>query len=175
MLSLLCKIWLKYKKTIIISLKLHQISTNQFIIYQNYIWTKHIIFQKRKFSQKYQQQLRQKTANNSNRSYFAETTPAEAATTPAHSAVAPTVVSEKKGSHKDYLTIFSQTMNLMSNIFPPSKRSHFRWHHLTANTCDSTIKSLTFLLLAKKQNLTNETTYFVKDFSLFAKFSFNQF
>ena len=55
MLSLLSKIWLKYKKIIITSLKLYQISTNQNITYQNYIWTKHIIFQKRKLSQKYQQ------------------------------------------------------------------------------------------------------------------------
>ena len=83
------------------------------------------------------------------------------------------MVPEIEGSHKDYLTIFSQTMNLMPNIFPPSKRSHFRWHHLTTNSCDSTIKSLTLLLLAKKQNLTNETTYFVKKISLFSKFPFN--
>ena len=111
MLSLLSKIWLKYKKTIIISLKLHQISTNQSIIYQNYIWTKHIIFQKKKLNQKYQQQLQQKL--------FATST--KAAIAPTHSAVALTVVSEIEESHKDYLTIFSQTMNLMPNIFPPSK------------------------------------------------------
>ena len=42
MLSSLSKIWLKYKQTIITSQKLHQISTNQSITYQNYIWTKHI-------------------------------------------------------------------------------------------------------------------------------------
>ena len=105
-----------------------------------------------------------------------ETDSTEAATTLAHSAVAPVVVPEIEESHKDYLTIFSQTMNLMPNIFPPSKRSHFKWHHLTVNSCnscDNTIKSLTLLLLAKKQNPTNETTYFVEDFSLFAKFPFN--
>ena len=83
------------------------------------------------------------------------------------------MVPEIEGSHKDYLTIFSQTMNLMPNIFPSSKRSHFRWHHLIANSCDSTIKSLTLLLLAKKQNPTNETTYFAKDFSLVTKFPLN--
>ena len=104
------------------------------------------------------------------------TTFAEATIAPAHVAVALAMVLEIEGSHKNYLTIFSQTMNLMPNIFPPSKRSHFKWHHLTVNSCnscDSTIKSLTLLLLAKKQNPTNETTYFVKDFSLFAKFPFN--
>ena len=55
-----------------------------------------------------------------------ETASAEAATAPAHSTVAPAVVPEIEGFHKDYLTIFSQTMNLMLNIFPPSKKSHFR-------------------------------------------------
>ena len=104
------------------------------------------------------------------------TTFAEAAIAPAHVAVALAMVLEIEGSHKNYLTIFSQTMNLMQNIFPPSKRSHFRWHHLignSCNSCDNIIKSLTLLLLAKKQNPTNETTYFVKDFFLFTKFPFN--
>ena len=54
----------------------------------------------------------------------AETAYVEAAIAPAHSVVAPAVVLEIEGSHKDYLTIFSQTMNLMPNIFPSSKRSH---------------------------------------------------
>ena len=175
MLSLLSKIWLKYKNTIITSLKLHQISTNQSITYQNYIWTKHIIFQKKKLSQKYQQQLQQKLQTALTE---AEIASAEATVVAAHSAVASAMVPEIEGSHKDHLTIFIQTMNLMPNIFPSSKRSHFKWHHLTANSCnscDSTIKSLTLLLLAKKQNPTNETTYFVKDFFLFTKFPFNQF
>ena len=39
---------------------------------------------------------------------ISETASAEAATAPAHSAVASTVVPEIEGSHKDYLTIFSQ-------------------------------------------------------------------
>ena len=42
----------------------------------------------------------------------------------------------------------------MPNIFPPSKISHFRWHHLTANgcnSCDSTIKSLTFFFRLKNK------------------------
>ena len=56
----------------------------------------------------------------------AETASTEAATAPAHSTVAPAVVPEIEGFHKDYLTIFSQTMNSMLNIFPPSKKSHFR-------------------------------------------------
>ena len=37
----------------------------------------------------------------------------------------------------------------------------------------NTIEVSNFVLLAKKQNPTNETTYIVKDFSLFAKFLFN--
>ena len=41
------------------------------------------------------------------------------------------------------------------------------------NSCDNNIKVSNFLLLAKKQKPTNETTYFVKDFSLFAEFPFN--
>ena len=53
---------------------------------------------------------------------FVETASTEAATAPAHSAVTPTVVLEIEGSHKDYLIIFSQIMNLMPNIFLPSKR-----------------------------------------------------
>ena len=56
----------------------------------------------------------------------AETASTEAAIAPTYSIVAPVVVPEIEGFHKDYLTIFSQTMNLMLNIFPPSKRSHFR-------------------------------------------------
>ena len=148
MLSLLSKIWLKYKKTIITSLKLYQISTNQSIIYQNYIWTKYIIFQKKKLSQKYQQQLQQKL----------QTASVEAATAPAHSAVAPTVVPEIEGSHKDYLIIFSQTMNLIPNIFPPSKRFHSNGtisqlavRTNSCNSCDSTIKSLTFFFWLKNK------------------------
>ena len=35
------------------------------------------------------------------------------------------------------------------------------------------LKVPNFLLLAKKQNPSNETTYFVKDLSLFAIFPFN--
>ena len=46
-----------------------------------------------------------------------ETAYAKAATAPAHSPVAPTMVPKIEVSHKDYLTIFSQTMNLMPNIF----------------------------------------------------------
>ena len=41
------------------------------------------------------------------------------------------------------------------------------------NSYDNTIKISNLLLLAKKQNPTNETIYFVKFFSLFAKFPFN--
>ena len=44
------------------------------------------------------------------------------------------------------------------------------------DNCDSSSISLkvpSFLLLAKKQNPSNETTYFVKDFSLFAEPLFN--
>ena len=41
------------------------------------------------------------------------------------------------------------------------------------NSCSNSIKVSNFILLAKKQNPTNETTYFVKDFSLFAIFPFN--
>ena len=131
MLSLLSKIWLKYKKTIITSLKLYQISTNQTITYQNYIWTKHIIFQKRKLSQKYQQQLQQKLFCRNSSSRSCKTAPAEAeiasveaVTAPAHFTMAPTMVLEIEGSHKDYLTIFRKIMNLMPNFFPPSKRFH---------------------------------------------------
>ena len=35
------------------------------------------------------------------------------------------------------------------------------------------LKVPSFLLLAKKQNSSNETTYFIKDFSLFSIFPFN--
>ena len=73
MLSLLSKIWLKCKKTIITYLKLHQIST-------------------------------------------VAPASAEAATALAHSIVAPSVVPEIEGSLKNYLTIFSQIMNLMPSI-----------------------------------------------------------
>ena len=76
MLSLLSKIWSKLKETIITSLKLHQISTNQFLTYQNYIVikprTKYIIFQKRKLSQK-----------------VPAATPAEIVVTPTEATVAP--------------------------------------------------------------------------------------
>ena len=44
-----------------------------------------------------------------------ETPSTEAETVSAHSALAPTVVPEK--SHKAYLTIFSQIMNLMPYTF----------------------------------------------------------
>ena len=196
MLSLLFKIWLKYEKTIITYLKFHQISINQSITYQNYIWTKHIIFKKDETQPKIPIVAPTKVATASAETTSAKTASTETATAsielatapaevaialveatiaPAHSAVAPVVVSEIKGSRKNYLTIFSQMMNLMPSIFPSSKRSHFRWHHLIANSCDSTIKSLTLLLLAKKQNPTNATIYLIKDFSLFARFPFNQF
>ena len=62
-------------------------------------------------------------ANSSNGSRFAETAPteaettfAEAATAPTHSVVALAMVPEIEGSHKDYPTIFSQIINLMTNI-----------------------------------------------------------
>ena len=103
MLSLLSKICLKYKKIIITSLKLHQIPTNQSITYQNYIWTKHIIFQKEKTQPKIPTTALAEAA----------TAPAEAATAPAEItsaettfaeiATAPAVVPEIEGSHKDYV------------------------------------------------------------------------
>ena len=58
----------------------------------------------------------------------------------------------------------------------PNKRCHHPAVTAMIDSCNSssnTIKVFNFLLLAKKQNPTNETTYFVKDFSLFAKFPFN--
>ena len=82
------------------------------------MWTKHIIFQKKKLSQKYQQQLQHKLQI---ALVEAETASAEAATAPAHSAVTPTVVLEIEGSHKDYLTIFSQIMNLMPSFVLQAK------------------------------------------------------
>ena len=130
MLSLLSKIWLRYKKTMITSLKFHQISTNQSITYQNYIWTKAYIFSNRgNLAKKYQQQLQwklqiapaeavlQKQLQRKLQTTLAkvETASAEAETILAHFAVAPTVVPEK--SHKAYLTIFSQIMNLITNTF----------------------------------------------------------
>ena len=63
------------------------------------------------------------------------TTPAEAATAPAHSTMAPAVVPEIEGSHKDYLTIFSQTMNLMPNIFS-SKQDVIWMTSFSCNSCD---------------------------------------
>ena len=51
----------------------------------------------------------------------AETASAEATTAPAHSAVAPAVVPKIEGSLKDYLTIFSQIMNLMPSIILQAK------------------------------------------------------
>ena len=51
----------------------------------------------------------------------AATASTEAATAPAHSAVASTVVPEIEGSHKDYLTIFSQIMNLMPSFVLQAK------------------------------------------------------
>ena len=72
-------------------------------------------------------------ANSSSGSCFAETTLAEvetasaetayveAATAPAHSVVAPAMVLEIEGSHKDYLTIFSQIMNLMPSFVLQAK------------------------------------------------------
>ena len=80
--------------------------------------------------------------------------------------MAPVVVPEK--SHKAYLTIFGQIMNLMPNTFLQANDA------VTAviDSCYSynfSLKISNFLHLAKKQR----TTYFVKDFSWFAKFPFN--
>ena len=69
----------------------------------------------------------------------AETASAEAKTVPAHFVVAPAVVPEK--SHKAYLTIFSQIMNLMPNTF-------LQENDVTAIT--SVLKSQTFFFWAKK-------------------------
>ena len=56
----------------------------------------------------------------------------------------------------------------------------FGWYHLVVtaviDSCYSyniSLKVSNFLLLAKKKNLSNETAYLVKDFSLFADFPFN--
>ena len=132
------------------------------------MWTKHIIFQKKKLSQKYQQQLQHKLQI---ALVEAETASAEAATAPAHSAVASTVVPEIEGSHKDYLTIFSQIMNLMPSFVLQAKDViNQLWQlWLTAVTVAPAPLSFKLSSLAKKQ----KTTYFVKDFSLFAKFPFN--
>ena len=43
----------------------------------------------------------------------------------------------------------------------------------SSNNNSNSIKGSNFLFLAKKQKPTNETTYFVKDFSLFTKFNSN--
>ena len=146
MLSLLSKIWLRYKKTMITSLKLHQISTSQSITYQNYIWTKAYIFSKRgKLAKKYQQQLQRKLQTAPTEVVLqkqlqrklqtapteVETTSAKAETIPAHSAIAPAVVPEK--SHKTYLSIFSQIMNLMSNTF--LQANDVIW--MTSSRCNS--------------------------------------
>ena len=90
------------------------------------MWTKHIIFQKKKLSQKYQQQLQHKLqiALVEAETTSVKTVSAGAATTPAHSVVASAMIPEIEEPYKDYLTIFSQTINLMSNIFHPSKRFH---------------------------------------------------
>ena len=77
MLSLLSKIQIRYKKTIIASVKLHQLSTNQSIAYQNYIWTKHIIFSKKETQPK-----------------IPITTPAEAATAPVKAVIDPAEAAE---------------------------------------------------------------------------------
>ena len=68
--------------------------------------------------------------------------------------MAPTVVLEIEGYHKDYLTIFSQTMNLMLNIFPPSKRCHQLAVTAMIDSCNSsssTIKSQTFFFWPKNK------------------------
>ena len=63
----------------------------------------------------------------------AETPSVEAETVPAHSAVAPTVIPEK--SHKAYLTIFSQIMNLMPNTFLKANNV-IRMTSSSYNSCD---------------------------------------
>ena len=151
MLSLLSKIWLKYKKIIFISLKLHQISTNQSITYQNYIWTKHIIFPREETQSKTPKTAPAEAATASAEavtapvklqtapteaetpSAEAETPSAEAETVPTHSALAPTMVPEK--SHKAYLTIFSQIMNLMPYTFLQAN-DVIRMTSSNYNSCD---------------------------------------
>ena len=72
--------------------------------------------------------------------------------------MAPTMVLEIEGSHKDYLTIFRKIMNLMPNFFPPSKRFHLDdiiWQLIavtnSCNSCDNTTKSLTFFFWLKNK------------------------
>ena len=62
-----------------------------------------------------------------------KTASAEAATASAHFAMAPTVVPGTRGSHKDYLAVFSQTMNLMPNIF--FSKQYVIW--MISFSCDS--------------------------------------
>ena len=62
-----------------------------------------------------------------------ETPSTEAETVPAHSAVAPVVVLEKY--HKTYLTIFSQTMNLMPYTFLQAN-DVIRMTSSNCNSCD---------------------------------------
>ena len=63
----------------------------------------------------------------------AETPSAEAETVPTHSAVALTVVPKK--SHKAYLTIFSQIMNLMQYTFLQAN-DVIRMTSSNCNSCD---------------------------------------
>ena len=93
MLSLLFKIWLRYKKTMITSLKLHQI-----------YFSKRENLSENSFCRSCKQLLQKM-----------QTASTEVETVPAHSAVALVVVPKK--SHKAYLTIFSQIMNLMPYTF----------------------------------------------------------
>ena len=62
-----------------------------------------------------------------------QTTSAEAETVPTHFAVAPAVVPEK--SHKVYLTIFSQIMNLMPYTFLLAN-DVIRMTSSNCNSCD---------------------------------------
>ena len=73
--------------------------------------------------------------------------------------MAPAVVPKARGSHKDYFAIFSQTMNLMPNIFLQA-RCHLAdiiqlWHlWLTVvTTITSALKSLTFFFRQKNKIL----------------------
>ena len=68
-----------------------------------------------------------------------QTTSAEAETVPAHSVVAPTVVPEK--SHKAYLTIFSQIMNLMPYTFLQAN-DVIRMTSSNCNSCDRQLLQL---------------------------------
>ena len=78
------------------------------------------------------------------------------------------------------LFLYSMTSSSnMPNIFLQQKML-FKWHHPTVtavtdnyNNNSNSIKVLNFHLSAKKQKPTNETTYFVIDFFLFAEFPFN--